>query len=67
VAGSLGLSACNARYSYEHYHPSPNYGTTPGTYTIVIAAYSSNGTAITNATSTDANCSGATCIAMTVQ
>ena len=67
AAGSLGLSACNARYSYEHYHPSPNFGTAPGTYTIVIAAYSSNGTAITNATSSDANCAGATCIAMTVQ
>ena len=38
--------------------------TTPGTYTIMIAAYSSNGTALTNATSTDANCSGATCIAI---
>jgi hypothetical protein len=66
-AASMGLSACNARYSYEHRHPAPNYGTPAGDYTVVIAAYSSNGTNITQATSTDANCSGATCIAMTVQ
>lgn len=67
TAGTLGLTACNARYSYEHYHPSPNYGTVAGNYTIVVAAYSSNGTNITQATSTDANCKGATCIALTVQ
>jgi Bacterial Ig-like domain (group 3) len=67
AAGSLGLSSCNARYSYEHYHPSPNRGTAPGTYTIVIAAYSSDGTSITNATSSDPNCAGATCIALTVK
>ncbi|MGC2635748.1 MAG: Ig-like domain repeat protein [Acidobacteriaceae bacterium] len=67
AAGSLGLSACNARYSYEHYHPSPNYGTGAGNYTIVIAAYSSNGTAITQATSSDASCAGAVCVALTVQ
>lgn len=67
AAGSLGLSACNARYSYEHYHPSPNFGTGAGNYTIVIAAYSSNGTAITQATSSDPNCSGAVCVALTVQ
>jgi hypothetical protein len=66
-AASMGLTACNQRYSYEHYHPAPNYGTVAGNYTIVIAAYSSNGTSITQATSTDANCNGATCIAMTVQ
>ncbi|HTW49161.1 MAG TPA: Ig-like domain-containing protein [Acidobacteriaceae bacterium] len=66
-AASMGLTACNQRYSYEHYHPSPNYGTLPGNYTIVIAAYSSNGTNITEATSTDTNCNGATCIALTVQ
>lgn len=67
AAGSLGLSACNARYSYEHYHPSPNVGTTAGNYTITISAYSSDGTAITYATSSDTNCSGATCIALTVK
>jgi hypothetical protein len=65
-AGTLGLSACNARYAYEHYHPSPNYGTAAGNYTVVVAAYSSNGTNITQATSTDSSCSGATCIALTV-
>lgn len=67
AAGSMGLTACNQRYSYLHYHPSPNFGTGPGNYTIVIAAYSSNGTAITQATSSDASCAGATCIALTVQ
>jgi hypothetical protein len=66
-AGMLGLSACNQRYGYEHYKPSPNYGTPAGSYTVVISAYSTNGTAITNATSSDANCSGATCVALTVQ
>lgn len=67
AAGSMGLTACNQRYSYLHYHPSPNFGTGPGNYTIVIAAYSSNGTAITQATSSDASCAGATCIALTVK
>ncbi|MGA8528571.1 MAG: hypothetical protein WB622_02585, partial [Acidobacteriaceae bacterium] len=66
-AGMLGLSACNTRYSYEHYKPSPNFGTPAGSYTVVISAYSTNGTAITNATSSDANCSGAVCLALTVQ
>jgi hypothetical protein len=66
-AGMLGLSACNVRYNYEHYKPSPNFGTPAGNYTVVISAYSTNGTAITNATSSDANCSGAVCVAMTVQ
>lgn len=67
AAGSMGLTACNQRYSYLHYHPSPNFGTVAGNYTIVIAAYASNGTAITQATSSDASCTGATCIALTVQ
>jgi hypothetical protein len=67
TAGSLGLSSCNARYRYEHRKPSPNFGTPAGTYTIVISAYSSNGTAITQATSSDPNCAGAVCVALTVQ
>ena len=67
AAGSLGLSACNARYSYEHYHPSPNVGTTAGNYTIVIAAYSTDGTSITDATPSGSGCTGATCIALTVK
>jgi VCBS repeat-containing protein len=67
AAGSLGLGACNARYSYDHYKPSPNYGTAAGNYTISISAYASNGTAITQATSTDSGCAGATCVALTVQ
>lgn len=67
AAGSMGLTACNQRYSYLHYHPSPNFGTGAGNYTIVIAAYGSNGTAVTQATSSDGSCAGATCIALTVQ
>jgi hypothetical protein len=66
-AGTLGLSACNVRYNYEHYKPSPNLGTGAGNYTVVIAAYSTNGTAITQATSSDASCAGAVCLALTVQ
>jgi hypothetical protein len=67
TAGTLGLTACNPRYSYEHYQPSPNFGTGAGTYTVTIAAYSTNGTAITQATSSDTSCSGAVCVALTVQ
>lgn len=67
AAGSLGLTACNPRYNYEHYKPAPNYGTPAGSYTVVISAYASNGTAITQATSSDPNCSGAVCLAMTVK
>jgi hypothetical protein len=67
AAGTLGLTACNVRYNYEHYQPSPNFGTGAGNYTIVVAAYSSNGTSITQATSSDASCAGAVCVALTVQ
>ncbi|HEX4066628.1 MAG TPA: Ig-like domain repeat protein [Acidobacteriaceae bacterium] len=67
AAGMLGLTACNVRYKYEHYQPSPNFGTGAGTYTVVISAYSTNGTAITQATSSDASCAGAVCVALTVQ
>lgn len=66
-AGSLGLTSCAQRYRYLHYPPTPNFGTTAGNYTIVVSAYSSNGTAITQATSTDPNCAGAVCVALTVQ
>lgn len=66
-AGMMGLSACNVRYSYEHYKPSPNLGTGAGNYTVVISAYSTNGTSITQATSSDASCAGAVCLALTVQ
>jgi hypothetical protein len=67
AAGTLGLTACNVRYKYLNYQPSPNFGTAAGTYTVVIAAYSTNGTAITYATSSDASCSGAVCLSLTVQ
>lgn len=67
AAGSMGLTACNQRYSYLHYKPSPNFGTGAGNYTVVISAYASNGTAVTQATSSDGSCAGATCIALTVQ
>lgn len=67
TAGVLGLGGCSQRYRYLNYPPSPNYGTAAGNYTIVVAAYSSNGTAITNATSSDSSCAGAVCVALTVQ
>ena len=67
AAGSLGLGGCNARYAYEHLPSIAELWDEAGNYTIVIAAYASNGTAITDATSTDANCKGAVCLAMTVQ
>ena len=67
AAGTLGLTACNVRYKYLNYQPSPNYGTAAGTYTVVVAAYSTNGTAITYGTSSDASCAGAVCLALTVQ
>lgn len=67
AAGTLSLTACNPRYRYLNYQPSPNFGTAAGTYTLTIAAYSTDGTAITYATSSDSNCSGAVCVALTVQ
>lgn len=67
AAGMLGLTACNVRYDYLHYKPSPNYGTPAGTYTVVVAAYASDGTSITYATSSNPNCAGAICLALTVQ
>jgi Bacterial Ig-like domain (group 3) len=67
TAGVLGLSGCNPRYRYLHYQPSPNTGTAAGNYTVIVAAYSTNGTAITYATSSDTSCSGAVCLALTVQ
>ena len=48
----LSTTACNPRYSYEHHGPQPNPATPAGTYTIAVAAQSSNGiTAVTNSTS----------------
>jgi hypothetical protein len=67
TAGMTGLTACNVRYNYLHYKPGPNPGTAAGNYTVIVSAYSTNGTAITNATSSDPNCSGAVCVALTVQ
>jgi len=66
-AGALGLTSCAQRYRYLHYPPTPNFGTAAGNYTIVLSAYSTNGTAITQATSSDPNCAGAVCVALTVQ
>jgi hypothetical protein len=67
TAGTLGVSACNPRYRYLNYQPSPNYGTAAGSYSINIAAYATDGTSITYATSSDSSCSGAVCVALTVQ
>ena len=47
----LGTTACNPRYSYLNHGPIPNPATPAGTYTVTIAAQSSNGvTAITQTT-----------------
>jgi hypothetical protein len=47
----LGTTACNPRYSYLNHGPVQNPATPAGTYTITIAAQSSNGvTAITQTT-----------------
>ena len=62
----MGLTACGARYGYLLHKPFPNYGTPAGTYSVTIAAYSSNGTSVQEATSTSSNCSGAVCVALTV-
>jgi hypothetical protein len=37
------LSGCGARYNYFKNIPLTNAGTTPGTYTVTVTAYSSNG------------------------
>lgn len=50
AASTLGLSACAQRYDYLHHPPAANPGITPGTYTITVAAYSSNGATVTSHT-----------------
>ena len=64
---SAGLTACGARYSYLLHKPFPNYGTPTGTYSVVVSAYSSNGTSVQQATSSSSGCSGAVCVALTVK
>lgn len=63
---TAGLTACGARYGYLLHKPFPNSGTPAGSYTLVVSAYSSNGTQVQQATSSS-GCSGAACIALTVQ
>jgi hypothetical protein len=47
----LGATACNPRYDYFNHGPPANRQTPAGSYTVVVAAQSSNGvTAITNTT-----------------
>jgi hypothetical protein len=47
----LGATACNPRYDYFHHGPTPGRPVSPGNYTVIVAAQSSNGvTAITNTT-----------------
>jgi hypothetical protein len=67
AAGTVGLSSCAQRYSYLHHSPTPNFGTASGTYTVIVSAFSANGTSITQATSSDPSCSGAVCVTLTVQ
>jgi Bacterial Ig-like domain (group 3) len=66
-ACTVGMTACSARYDYLRHGPFPNPGTPAGTYSVVVAAYSSNGSTVTEATSTSSGCTGAVCIALTVQ
>lgn len=39
----LGTTACNPRYYYEHHGPIPNPPTPAGSYTVKVAAQTSNG------------------------
>ncbi len=50
AASALGMSACAQRYDYLHHPPESNPGIAAGTYTIPIAAYSNNGSAVTSHT-----------------
>ncbi len=48
---TLGTTACNPRYYYEHHGPPPNPATPSGTFNVKVTAQSSDGvTAITNST-----------------
>ncbi len=46
-AGTMGLTACNARYKYLNHGPPGNPGTPVGTYTVTVQAESSTGSATT--------------------
>jgi hypothetical protein len=51
LVATLGTTACNPLYNYEHHGPVVNPATPAGTYTVTITGQSSNGvTAISNAT-----------------
>ncbi|MGA3079869.1 MAG: Ig-like domain repeat protein [Terracidiphilus sp.] len=43
----LGTTACNPRYYYENHGPQPNPPTPAGTYTVKVAAQTSNGVTAT--------------------
>jgi len=48
----LGTTACSPLYNYHNHGPTPNLPTPAGTYTITIAAQSSNGVTATTHTTT---------------
>ncbi|MGA7857659.1 MAG: Ig-like domain-containing protein [Terracidiphilus sp.] len=51
LVATLGTTACNPRYYYEHHGPPQNLPTPSGTYTMTVTAQSSNGiTATTHST-----------------
>lgn len=53
VVAMLGTTACNPRYNYYHHGPVQNPATPSGTYTVTVAAQSTNGiTAITQKATT---------------
>jgi hypothetical protein len=43
----LGTTACNPRYYYENHGPVPNPPTPAGSYTVKVAAQTSNGVTAT--------------------
>ena len=48
AASCLGLGACSARYGYLNHPPAGNTGTAAGSYSVTIAAFSSNGSTVTS-------------------
>ena len=48
----LGTVACAPLYNYRNHGPSPNLPTPAGTYSVTIAAQSSNGVSATTHTTT---------------
>jgi hypothetical protein len=50
LASMSGLTACSQRYGYLKHPPAAAPGTTPGSYTVTVTAYSNNGGQVTTHT-----------------